>query len=230
MIASQITGQAGDWRPGSFDPNPLLKVCGMVAQHHKMQGKARKFEIKIWQYVLMLLQDLLLQGGIYLRAVLSRFVVEREAISQMIQISASLLRRHSRMGSEMTVNHVLRAVLEVTDGMVKRRVKGQATTTATLLDVSLIILVPPHLHQGQVICQSVMLRDDVFPTEAVLAIVPDGVYYLQDYTPDTSYMDSDFASCIALAKLMMLATNVDSQFIHIITGQDVSYYYIYECI
>lgn len=66
-----------------------------------------------------------------------------------------------------------------------------------------------------------MLRDDVFPIDAALSIVPDGVYYLQEYAPDSSYMDSDFASCIALAKLMMLATSIDPKFIYTITGQEV---------
>lgn len=69
-----------------------------------------------------------------------------------------------------------------------------------------------------------MLNDETFPTESILSMVPDGVFYLQEYIPDSSYTDSDFESCVAVAKLMMLGTNIDSQFLYTITGQEVSLY------
>jgi hypothetical protein len=41
-MAAQIT----DWKSTAFDPNSLLRVCSLVAQHHKPQSKVMFFKLK----------------------------------------------------------------------------------------------------------------------------------------------------------------------------------------
>lgn len=89
------------------------------------------------------------QGGTYLRVILSRFLIEREVVSQVLQISATSFRRHSRMGSEVVVNHISRAILEVTAGMINRRIKGQPATTACLFEVKSFTSGLNRAHRGK---------------------------------------------------------------------------------
>lgn len=173
-MAAQIT----DWKPGSFDSNSLLHICSMVAQHHKPHSK-----------------DLLFQGEKYLRVVLSRFSVSKEAISQLLQVSTSSHRRLSRLaGSSHTPNYIPSTLFDVTSGILRGRLRAQSSTLEHLLEV---------------ICQSCIVKDGVFDLDQVVTITIDGVSYFQDRIPDGSYTDGEFTAYESLAKLMIQATNMD---------------------
>ncbi|KAG8829946.1 hypothetical protein FRC17_005740 [Serendipita sp. 399] len=115
---ASIATQIAEWRPSTFDPNHLIKICSLVAQHHKAQS-----------------QDLLLQCEKYLRVALHRFHVDQASISQLLQVSVTSHRRLSRMpGAIITVNCIPDALLDTANHLLKGRLRQQAQTLTNLLE------------------------------------------------------------------------------------------------
>lgn len=116
---ASIAGQLGDWRSTAFDPNPMLRICSLVAQHHKPQSK-----------------ELLAQGERYLGVALMRFQVEKEVIMQLLQVSATSHRRLSKIpGSQVSPNNIPGCLLDIMDGCIKHRIRVPPLTLSHVFEI-----------------------------------------------------------------------------------------------
>lgn len=119
FVVATLSTFLSEWRPTSFDANSLLRVCNLVAQHHKIQSK-----------------ELLAQVERYLRVAATRFDIERDVILQLLQISITSYRRLSKIpGNQTMANHIPGAFVDIVDNVFRNRIKSPPATFAAFLEI-----------------------------------------------------------------------------------------------
>ncbi|KAF5365590.1 hypothetical protein D9758_003325 [Tetrapyrgos nigripes] len=167
--------------PESVNPAPLLLIPAILIQHNKAQCR-----------------DMLGYTDTVLRICLNRLGVDSGSLSKLVQVTATLYRRTQASDKSAPSNVIIQVIFEILSDGLKLKTRTVPATLKSMLETVMTADM-----NGST---PAMLHTDLF-----IGLVSPGLDFLHNHSWMDVRSDIDFATSLATAKMVLLASELDQK-------------------